>query len=68
MTIYRTWYNDESKWLPTCSAWALYDGGWRADCREELMAIEGMSEEEADEVCEAMQLCADIIAQEEEED
>lgn len=34
------------------SAAALYDGGWRAEDRDELVAEYGLSEEEADAICE----------------
>lgn len=36
------------------SAAALYDGGWRSDDREELIAEYQLSEEEADEICEKL--------------
>ena len=36
------------------SAAALYDGGWRADDREELIAEYQLSEEEADAICEKL--------------
>ena len=31
---------------------ALYDGGWRAEDRDELVAEYDLSEEEADAICE----------------
>lgn len=34
------------------SAAALYDGGWRAEDRDELVAEYNLSEEEADAICE----------------
>lgn len=34
------------------SAAALFDGGWRAEDRDEFMAEYGLSEEEADAICE----------------
>ena len=34
------------------SAAALYDGGWRAEDRDELVAEYDLSEEEADAICE----------------
>lgn len=34
------------------SASALYDGGWRAEDKEQLMAEYGLSDEEATEICE----------------
>lgn len=34
------------------SATALYDGGWRAEDRDELVAEYNLSEEEADAICE----------------
>lgn len=36
------------------SAAALYDGGWRADDREELIAEYQLSEDEADAICEKL--------------
>jgi hypothetical protein len=33
---------------------ALYDGGWRSEDKEELMSEYGLSEDEADELCEAL--------------
>lgn len=33
------------------SAAALFDGGWRADDREELIAEYGLTDEEADAIC-----------------
>lgn len=36
---------------------ALYDGGWRSEDKEELMSEYGFSEEEAEEICEALALC-----------
>lgn len=62
MATYRVWYNDGKKWIPTPDAWALYDGGWRAGDAIKLMQ-EGADEEEAAEICEAMQICSDIIEQ-----
>lgn len=37
------------------SAAALYDGGWRAGDKEELMAEYGLSEEEAESVCQYLE-------------
>lgn len=34
------------------SAAVLYDGGWRAEDRDELVAEYDLSEEEADAICE----------------
>lgn len=34
------------------SAAALYDGGWRAEDKDELMTEYDLTEEEADEICE----------------
>lgn len=34
------------------SAAALYDGGWRAEDRDELVAEYDLSEEDADAICE----------------
>lgn len=36
------------------SAAALYDGGWRAEDRDELIDEYNMSEEEADAICEIL--------------
>jgi hypothetical protein len=36
------------------SAAALYDGGWRADDRDELIAEYDLTEEEADTICEML--------------
>jgi hypothetical protein len=36
------------------SAAALYDGGWRSDDREELIAEYQLSEDEADAICEKL--------------
>lgn len=36
------------------SAAALYDGGWRAEDREELIEEYELTEEEADEICELL--------------
>lgn len=36
------------------SAAALYDGGWRADDREELIAEYQLPEDEADAICEKL--------------
>lgn len=33
---------------------ALYDGGWRSGDKEELMAEYGLTEEEAEEICEEL--------------
>lgn len=33
---------------------ALYDGGWRSDDREELIAEYQLSEDEADAICEKL--------------
>ena len=37
------------------SAAALYDGGWRAKDERELMAEYGLSEEEADIICQYLE-------------
>ena len=34
------------------AAAALYDGGWRAEDKEELISEYGLTEEEAAEICE----------------
>ena len=34
------------------SAAALYDGGWRAEDREQLISEYNLTEKEADEICE----------------
>lgn len=36
------------------SAAALYDGGWRAEDREEMIFCYGLSEAEADAICEVL--------------
>lgn len=36
------------------SAAALYDGGWRSNDREELIAEYQLSEDEADAICEKL--------------
>ena len=36
------------------SAAALYDGGWRSDDREELIAEYQLSEDEADAICKKL--------------
>ena len=36
------------------SAAALYDGGWRAEDKEELMAEYELAEEEATKICEIL--------------
>lgn len=36
------------------SAAALYDGGWRAEDKEELMAEYELTEEEATKICEIL--------------
>ena len=36
------------------SAAALYDGGWRAEDKEDLIAEYQFTEEEADELCEIL--------------
>lgn len=36
------------------SAAALYDGGWRADDRDELITEYQLTEEEADELCKIL--------------
>lgn len=36
------------------SAAALYDGGWRANDRDELIAEYHLTEEEADELCKIL--------------
>lgn len=36
------------------SAAALYDGGWRSDDRDELIAEYQLTEEEADELCKVL--------------
>lgn len=36
------------------SAAALYDGGWRSDDREELIAEYQLSSDEADAICEKL--------------
>lgn len=36
------------------SAAALYDGGWRSDDREELIAEYQFSKDEADAICEKL--------------
>jgi hypothetical protein len=38
----------------TSAAAALYDGGWRADDRDELIAEYDLTEEEADAICEML--------------
>lgn len=37
----------------TCAA-ALYDGGWRAEDRDELISEYGLTEEEVNELCEIL--------------
>lgn len=37
------------------SAAALYDGGWRAEDREQLIAEYEMNEAEADKICELLE-------------
>lgn len=69
MTTYRTWDNEHKEWIPTADAWAFYDGGWRGgDAAEMMEQLEDVDEEEAAEICAAMQLCSDIIEQEKKED
>ena len=36
------------------SAASLYDGGWRAEDRDQLITEYGLTEEEADEICEGL--------------
>lgn len=36
------------------SAATLYDGGWRSEDKEDLMAEYEMTEEEAEEICEQL--------------
>lgn len=36
------------------SAAALYDGGWRTEDKEELMTYYGLTEHEADRLCECL--------------
>lgn len=38
----------------TLAAAALYDGGWRAEDKEELMSEYELTEEEATQLCEAL--------------
>lgn len=38
------------------SAAALYDGGWRAEDRNELVSEYNLTAEEADEICEMLAL------------
>lgn len=38
----------------TSSAAALYDGGWRSDDRDELIAEYQLTDEEADELCKIL--------------
>ena len=35
-------------------AFSLFDGGWRAEDREELISEYDLTEEEADEICEIL--------------
>lgn len=37
------------------SAAALYDGGWRAKDRDELKAAYGLTDDEADDICECLE-------------
>lgn len=39
------------------TAAALYDGGWRQDDREALMAAYDMTAEEAEQICAELALC-----------
>ena len=36
------------------SAASLYDGGWRAEDRDQLISEYGLTEEEADEICKEL--------------
>lgn len=36
------------------SAAALYDGGWRAEDRDQLISEYDLTEDEADQLCEAL--------------
>ena len=38
----------------TASAAALYDGGWRAEDRDQLIEEYELTEEEADKICEIL--------------
>ena len=35
---------------------SLYDGGWRSEDKEELKVQYGLTDEEADEICEELKL------------
>lgn len=44
----------------TSTAAALYDGAWRAEDRDELIAEYDLTEEEADAICEFLREFEDI--------
>lgn len=39
--------------IDSCAA-SLYDGGWRADDRDELISVYRLSPEDADGICERL--------------
>lgn len=42
---------DRYAYAPYLSAGPLYDGGWRAEDREQLISEYGLSEDEVDIIC-----------------
>ena len=55
------WNNEAKEFYVYPEAWALYDGGWRAEDWELFKETENADEEDREEFERAMSICEEVV-------